>query len=388
MKNSSIMIDTPFVYNRFVTGANFLSRKQERDTLTNLLKQNEHILIIDAPRTGKRSLIQQSLSDLKIAKPNHTVCHLDLMNVRTRDHLLKHFAFRLTASFATTRNETKDFLNLHFPLTAPMLPENDDEIPEDFLAPDGIRFEPEQIDEILSAPDRIAQAYDTHILLYFEEFQNILAFDHGDDFLVLIEKHFRTYVHTTCILSGSMVNAMKQIFHEKKYFYRFAEEIHLEPLKEKEVADHIVKTFLRVGRVVDHNLAVRMYRTLQGHPWYIAHLSTICFNLTKGYLNDNLVTEALHSLMAIHVPRFRMMVYDLTTYQIHLLRAICDGIDKFSTAEVLNDYYLNSSANVFRLKEALKKKEIITFDENDLPHIIDPLFELWLRVRYFKSSTL
>ena len=40
------MIDTPFVYNRFVTGANFLSRKQERDTLTNLLKQNEHILII------------------------------------------------------------------------------------------------------------------------------------------------------------------------------------------------------------------------------------------------------------------------------------------------------------------------------------------------------
>lgn len=382
------MIDTPFVYNRFVTGANFLSRKQERDTLTNLLKQKEHVLIIDAPRTGKRSLIQQSLSDLKLAQPNHTVCHLDLMNVRTRDHLLKHLVFRLAGSFATTRNETLDFIERHFPLTAPNLPENDDEIPEDFLAPDGIRFHDDQIEEILHAPERIAQAYDTHILLYFEEFQNILSFEHGDDFLTLLEKHFFTYTHTTCILTGSMVNAMKYIFHEKKYFYRFAEEVSLQPLKEKEVADHIVKTFLRVGRVVDHNLAVRMFQVLQGHPWYIAHLSTICFNLTKGYLNDRLVSEALYSLMAIHVPRFRMMMHDLTTYQIHLLRAICDGIDKFSTAEVLNEYHLNSSANVFRLKEALKKKEIITFDEEEVPHIIDPLFELWLRTRYFKSSTI
>ena len=149
-----------------------------------------------------------------------------------------------------------------------------------------------------------------------------------------------------------------------------------------------MKTFMRVGRVVNQPLAQRMFRTLQGHPWYIAHLSTICFNLTKGYLNDRLVTEALYSLMSIHVPRFRMMMHDLTEYQIHLLRAVCDGVDKFSTANVLNNYNLNSSANVFRLKEALKKKEIITFDEHDIARIIDPLFELWLRTRYFKSSTL
>lgn len=382
------MTETPFVYNRFVSGANFLSRKQERMAMTNLLKQNEHILIIDAPRTGKRSLVQQALADLKFTKFNHTTCHLDLMNVRTRDHLLKHIAFRLAGCFATTRNQVLDFLQQFFPMSAPLLPENDDEIPEDFLAPDGLRFNEQQTEEILSGPDRVARHYNTQVLLYFEEFQNIIAFERGEDFLKQLETIFRTYEKTTCIITGSMVNAMKHIFYEKKYFYRFAEEIRLAPLAEKEVADHIVKTFLRVGRVVDHNLAVRMYQTLQGHPWYIAHLSTICFNLTKGYLNDKLVTEGLYSLMSIHVPRFRMMVYDLTDYQVHLLRAICDGIDKFSTADVLNGYYLNSSANVFRLKEALKKKEIITFDENDVPRIIDPLFELWLRVRYFKSNTL
>ncbi|MBR5250263.1 MAG: hypothetical protein IKV28_06760 [Bacteroidales bacterium] len=382
------MTETPFVYNRFVTGANFLSRKQERETMINLLKQNQHILLIDAPRTGKRSLVQRVLSDIKLANPNQLVCHLDLINVRTCDHLLKHIIFSLAGCFATTQNEIKNFLTTHFPLSAPLLPENDDEIPEDFLAPDGQFFNNEQCDEILSGPDRIAEHYNTSIILYLEEFQNISLFNNAEDFLKKMETHFRAYQKTTCIITGSMINAMKYIFHEKKYFYRFAEEVHLTPLAEKDVTDHIMKTFMRVGRVVNQPLAQRMFRTLQGHPWYIAHLSTICFNLTKGYLNDRLVTEALYSLMSIHVPRFRMMMHDLTEYQIHLLRAVCDGVDKFSTANVLNSYNLNSSANVFRLKEALKKKEIITFDEHDIARIIDPLFELWLRTRYFKSSTL
>ena len=199
------MTETPFVYNRFVTGANFLSRKQERETMINLLKQNQHILLIDAPRTGKRSLVQRVLSDIKLANPNQLVCHLDLINVRTCDHLLKHIIFSLAGCFATTQNEIKNFLTTHFPLSAPLLPENDDEIPEDFLAPDGQYFNKEQCDEILSGPDRIAEHYNTTIILYLEEFQNISLFNDAEDFLKRMETHFRAYKKTTCIITGSMM---------------------------------------------------------------------------------------------------------------------------------------------------------------------------------------
>jgi hypothetical protein len=74
---------------------------------------------------------------------------------------------------------------------------------------------------------------------------------------------------------------------------------------------------------------------------------------------------------------------DLTTFQVNLLRAIVDGHTRFSSAEVIRNYSLNSSANVRRLKDALCKKEIITFDEDDNPHIIDPLFEYWVTRTYF-----
>lgn len=375
-------METPFIYNRFVSGAHFLSRREERNSLTHLLRQNEHALIIDGPRTGKRSLVQQAFLDLKALSFQYTVCHLDLGSIRSRSGFLHLLAGRLCGCFAVTQAEQREFRNRFFPesarLTAEPLPPFADEDP----------FGAEACREILSAPGRIAAAKDTRLILYFEEFQNILLFDDPDAFLKELETAFRANGGCSCIFTGSMVNGMKHIFLEKKYFYRFAEEIRLQPLAEKDVVEHITKTFLRVGRVVEKDLAAYMYRTLKGHPWYLAHLSTICFNLTKGYLNDKLVQEALHSLMSIHVPRFRMMMNDLTDYQLRLLLAVLDGTVKFSTTDVIEQYRLNSSANVFRVKEALKKKEILTFDEQEIPHILDPLFELWLRTRYFKTETL
>ena len=80
------------------------------------------------------------------------------------------------------------------------------------------------------------------------------------------------------------------------------------------------------------------------------------------------------------------MVNDLTTHQVSLLRAIIDGCTKFSSSEVVRAYALNSSANVKRVKDALVKKEIVTFDSNDIPTILDPLFEYWVRKYYFEKK--
>ena len=77
------------------------------------------------------------------------------------------------------------------------------------------------------------------------------------------------------------------------------------------------------------------------------------------------------------------MIDDLTDHQISLLRAALDGVNKFSSSEVIEKYHLNSSANVRRVKDALRKKEIITFNEKDEPVVLDPLFEYWLENYYF-----
>ena len=118
--------------------------------------------------------------------------------------------------------------------------------------------------------------------------------------------------------------------------------------------------------------------------YYINCFAAICDSLSKGYIMEPVLMEALSDLLALHEPRFKAIMSDLTTFQVCLLRAIVDGHTKFSSSEVIHKYSLNSSANVRRLKDALCKKEIVTFDEEDVPHILDPLFEYWVTKYYFE----
>ena len=96
--------------------------------------------------------------------------------------------------------------------------------------------------------------------------------------------------------------------------------------------------------------------------------------------------DALNAILSVHEPRFNVLVNDLTDHQLSLLRAVLDGVVKFSASDVIERYRLNSSANVRRVKDALKKKEIITFNEKDEPVVIDPLFEYWVRKYYFEME--
>jgi hypothetical protein len=120
--------------------------------------------------------------------------------------------------------------------------------------------------------------------------------------------------------------------------------------------------------------------------WYINHLASICDLMSKGFINEAIMKEALRSMISIHEPRFMNMIDDLTDHQISLLKAVLDGVVKFSASDVIEKYRLNSSANVRRVKDALRKKEVITFNEKDEPVILDPLFEYWLESYYFAKQ--
>ena len=167
------------------------------------------------------------------------------------------------------------------------------------------------------------------------------------------------------------------------------ERVRLSPIDERSVTDHIIRTFLKVGRVVEQSQAERIYNTADGHPWYIWQIADTCFNLTKGYLSDSIITEAVDSLLYTHSVRFQETVDNLSRYQLYFLKAVFDGITKVSSSDVIERYRLNSSnssANVHRIKEALTKKEVISIDAQDTPTIIDPIFRLWLKRSYFKDN--
>ena len=382
-------MDTPFIYDKHVTGRNFIGRKSECMILANLLKAGEHVSIYEPPKTGKMSLIHQTLFDLRNDGVQFAVSFVDMLNVRTLSDFLIKFGTAVMKSAASTPDAyaaiaRKHLADTHFVFDHVRFMTCDELI--------SLNWDPDMndVEKMLRLPQAIAQEKQMPYYIIFKEFQNLMNAEEYDDVFKLMERMMRDRDRSepcpvVYVMSGAMVNAMKLIFEEKRYFYRQVNHVALMPVDEKLIIEHVVKGFLNgMGKSFDRNLAMGACELFKCNLWYVNHLASICDALSKGFVTEMMMTDALSSMISVHEPRFVSIVNDLTDHQLSLLRAVLDGVVKFSASEVIEKYRLNSSANVRRVKDALKKKEVITFNEKDEPVILDPLFEYWVSNVYFE----
>ena len=381
-------MDTPFVYDRFVTGKNFIGRKTECTILSNLLESGEHVVLYGRPKSGKMSVVQQTLFNRRMAGRQFMVAHISLSNVRNLEQFLLKFGTAVIKSVSSTAGEyealvTKYLEGTHFVFDRSRFASCDEVVSLNW-APDM-----DDVYKMIRLPQRIAEERCRPYYVILEDFQNIMNADEYDDVFKKMEELFRERNRNlpgaaSFIIAGSQVNAMKYIFEEKKYFYRLVERVNLGVVDDREIIEYIVKGFMVSGKVIERDLVLGACKLFRGDMWYLNRFISICDTMSRGYINEGILMEALKTIISIHEPRFYAIVNDLTDHQLSLLLAVLDGVTRFSASEVIEKYRLNSSANVRRVKDALKKKEVITFNEKDEPVIIDPLFEYWVSNHFFE----
>ena len=383
-------MDSIFQYNKPVTGKQFIGRKTELRAFANLLGQGENIAIYEPPKTGRRSLVQQGFFFMKGSGQRFETAQLSLLDVRT----LSGFALRLAGSVVRTLGSgpadyaraVQELLDgTHFVFDRERYDNLDEVVSADGTLDDG------DLRAACLLPYRVGRQHGDRRYVVIDEFQNIMLTEDGDRACRILEDVFKTLPGdlsgcASYIFLGSQVNAMHEIFGVKRYFWRRVERVRLAPIDTKEILEYVVRGFLATGKVIDRDLLLGVCRLFRDNIWYINHFSAICDSLTRGYIMEPTLNDALSCLISIHEGRFVATMNDLTTFQVSLLRAILEGHKRFSGAEVIKQYGLNSSANVRRLKDALCKKEIVTFDEDDNPVLLDPLFEYWVRKYYFNMN--
>ena len=352
--------------------------------LGNLLRQGVHVCFYDTAKSGKTSLLQHTLLQQRIHGWQFTVGQMSALNIRTTEQFLRRLGAVAIRSVASSPLEYSAIVEQYLGGTHFVF---DREV---FSRSDEILSLSWDIDEtdiraVLSLPQRLAADREVNLLLIIEEFQNL---DFIEDSYHLF-KIFESVIAEdnkgcTFIFSGSSYNAMQELFETKGLFYRRVEKFRLSPVDEKEIIDHVVKGFLSSGKVIDRDLLSGVCRMFRCNMFYINHFAAICDSRSKGYIMEPVLMDALGCLLSIHEPRFRETMNNLTTHQVNFLRAVIDGYKKFSTSEVIHRYALNSSANVKRVKDALMKKEILTFNDADEPFILDPLFEYWVKKYFFE----
>ena len=375
-----------FVYDKYVTGKNFVGRKTDCTILSNLLEAGENVYIYGPPESGKMSLVQQSLFNMRLAGKLFIVGQLDLSNVRKMETFMLRFGEAVVRSCASLPEEYADFVARYLPGT--------------HFVFDPMRFssygevislnwdiDRNDMQSMMTLPMRVSQDKAVPYYMVISEFQNLMKADGFEDLFKVMEDIIASRpggVLSAFVFMGSQVNAMKYIFEEKKWFWRQVNNVQLMKVEDREIIEHVVKGFASGGKVIERELILGACKLFRSDMWRINHFFAICDSMSKGYINEAILMDALRALIAINEPHVKWIMNDLTDHQISLVRATIDGITRFSASEVIEKYALNSSANVRRVKDALKKKEVLTFNEKDEPVVLDPLLEYWLNKYYFE----
>lgn len=375
-----------FVYDKYVTGKNFVGRRMECTILSNLLEAGENVYIYGKPESGKMSLVQQSLFNMRLAGKMFMVGQLDLFNVRRVDDFLLRFGDAVIRACASVPEEYAGIVAEHLSGTHFVFD------PARFSSCGEVvslnwEMDRNDISSMLSLPMKVSQGRNMPFYMVISEFQNLMMADDFENLFKIMEEVMAGKSgenKSSFILLGSQVNAMKLIFEEKKWFWRLINPVQLQNVEDREIIEHVVKGFASGGKVIERELILGACRLFRSDMWRINHFFAICDSMSKGYINEGILMDALRAMIALNEPHFKWIINDLTDHQLSLVRATLDGVKRFSASDVIEKYSLNSSANVRRVKDALKKKEVLTFDEKDEPVILDPLLEYWLNKYYFE----
>lgn len=371
-------MDTVFTYDRYVTGKSFVGRRSEQDLLGSLLGSGSNVVIYEPPKTGKTSLLRETFIGMRSSGMAFHAVDLSLMSVRSVRVLVSRLASTVIGLYASTPDEIASLCERYgFRFDAASYAKGGG-----FLSLEGSDAD---LRAALNLPYRVSADFNERLFVCVFEFQNILLVDDPDHVLQIFEEVVRKAPKGSCswVWIGSMVNAMKDIFEQRRYFYKMVSRVKLEPISVKEIENHVTRGFLVSGKVIEKDLIREVCAKLRCNIYYMNHFAAICDGLSRGYITQPVVEESMLSLIAMHEPRFMAVMNGLTNFQVWLLRAILDGETKFSSSDVIARYGLNSSANVGRLKDALAKKEIVSFLPDGGATILDPLFEYWVRKYFF-----
>jgi len=380
-------MDTAFDYSCPATGRNFMGRSADRRALSNLISQAENLAIYCPQKTGRHSLIQQTLLDLKSSGNMLTTVFVNLKDIRSKQDFILRLGDTIIKAYGVTKQDYSTIADNYLSGTHLIFDEKQFAACGETISLNW-DMDDEDVLAILKFPFLLSADTGKQMLLILDEFQTLDKVEDNYHLFkameeVVKEASLADVKNCSLIMTGSEVNAMKEIFEVRKMFFKAVQIYRINPFSDKEIIDHIHKGLMSSGKVVENDLLLGVCKLFKNHIWYVNQFMSICDHLSKGYIMGPILKQALNMMIAIHEPRFQSSTSDLTGFQLQYIKAILGGHNRFSSVDVISKYGLNSSANVKRVREALIKKEIITFNDKDEPEILDPLFEYWIKNNFF-----
>jgi hypothetical protein len=192
----------------------------------------------------------------------------------------------------------------------------------------------------------------------------------------------------TYCLYGSMRHMMADIFNNpSKPFYRFGDIMVLPKIETREWVKFICSGFAGSGKEIAEADAEKIPVLMKNHSWYVQQMAHYTWNITQKKAGVKEINKALEELIQAGIPLYQKEIESISATQLNLLKAIAKGEVQFTSATVMQRYFLGTPNNVQKNKKILISHDII-HELNGVCEFLDPAFELWFRKQYFNEAYL
>ncbi len=375
----------PFNYGKLAEQDYFTNRTKEMQWLEMQINAGINCILVSPRRWGKSSLIQHTSKKIKKKNKKIVFCFIDLYNVRSENEFLELFSSTIIKAVSNSFEDAVRNVKNIFKQLIPSISVSPDANAEIELSFNWKNLQ-KNISEVLDLPEKLAIEKNIQIVVCVDEFQNISFMEDGIAFQKKLRAHWQKHQKANYILYGSRRHLMMDFFTKNTMpFYRFGEILFLEKIAETHWVPYIMERFIATNKKISEKLALKIAQQMENHPYYVQQLSQIVWQQTTKIATEENFYEAIEDLLDQYTILYQKEVDMLTNFQLNLLKALCNNEKSLTSASVLKNYNLGTSANITRIKTALQNHEIIDVLGKTIS-FNDPLFELWLKKRYFKKS--
>lgn len=371
------MIENPFEFGRAVEDKYFTDRQEDSKRLEANLTHGINTILISPRRWGKTSLVKEVIRRSK--RKDIKYVFVDVFSCKSEYEFCKVLA---TEIICQTSSKWEEWVNTAKAFLAGITPKFS--FGANPMSDFSISFvwnpkeSPEK--EILQLPEKIAEKKGIQIVVCFDEFQQIAEFKDSLTFQKKLRTAWQHQRHTTYCMFGSKKHLMSQLFQSSQCpFYKFGDIMFLDKIPEDEWIPFICKKFKKTGKNIDKEQARKICQLAENLSSLVQHLAWLVWYKASPDTTDGMIDQAVDDLLDQNRLFYQRDLEAMTVFQKNFLLAVANGNSTGLTRrEILNEYRLESSANVQGIKKALIARDFIDVD-GDRVSFNDPFFKLWIK---------
>ncbi len=247
------------------------------------------------------------------------------------------------------------------------------------------KVDSELVREALQLPEQIAEALGLHLLVAWDEFQQLARLNTGRgamDLLPFMRSIWQRHQRVAYVISGSERTMMTSLVSDDSSpFFQHFSIMELNEFTTDQAVDLLVKGAPE-GRSISRILARKAVRTIGGHPFYIQLLGET-LTAPGTPIDEAALKAAVQELMFSRTGRLALYFeneFKKTVGRAAFLSATLNALtsEPKTLTEIAKQIGAPSGATVRYLE---RLGDTVTRDENKLFHLSDPAFGLWLRWR-------